>query len=197
MTYSRSRRLSEEELAKVPRHCENWFEVPDDDGLGCRFGDYYEAYPLGDTLLVSVEHGWECAAFKIVIAAENDLILRAERIRDEAIEVFKEHRKYDNRNPVNLGISLRIRKDTFGPRLNWVRFVGKTSNGNYGKKRYFTEPIKLAGKYKTSSRIFKPFPESIRNELINLEGRSARIRYQTEKLSRLRQLCFEADQPAL
>lgn len=193
MSCSRSVRLSEDDLLRVPPHCLNWFEETDELGMGCNLGDYYEPYPLQGTLLVSVERGWECAAFKIVIAAENDLIRKAEDIRDEAIAVFKDHRKYDNRNPVNLGISLRVRKDTFGPRLHWVRFVGKTNNGSFGKKRYFTEPIKLAGKYRTSSRIFKPFPDDIRAKLLELEERATWIRYQTEKLNRLKQLCFESD----
>jgi hypothetical protein len=188
---SRSLRLTSEDLENVPAHCSLWFESVPPDADGRKIPEYIEAFPLFDEFHVNLEWGWEPAAFKLLIAAENRLIRDAEHIRDEAVEQFKEARRYDNRSTPNLGIKVRIRADTFGPRIHWVRFTGKGATGTLGKTQHYTEPYRLSGRFRTSKKIFAKFPCEIRQALTELEDRAANIRYQVDKLSRFRKLLYE------
>ncbi len=191
----RSLRMTPIDYEKVPPHCSLWYETVSEEADGREIPAFFEAFPLHEDLRVFLGWGWESAAFKILLAAENQLIRDAELIKQEAIEVFKEARKYDNCNIPNLGITVRIRKDTLGPRISWVKFVGKGKTGQSGRIQHYTQPIPLAGRYRTSKRVFKAFPDHVRNQLIELEEQAAVIRYQTEKLARLRDLIYEPPSP--
>lgn len=193
---SRSLRMCEEDFAKVPSHCSLTLEQVPSDCDGRRIPEFIEHFPLGREFKVDIGWGWERAAFKTLIAAENQLIREAESIRDEAVEMFREARKYDNRSTPNLGIKLRVRPDTLGPRIYWVRFTGKGQTGALGQTQYYTEPVKLAGKFRTSKKIFAKFPDGIRTELEGLEERAAHVRYQVEKLGRFKKIIYELPEPS-
>lgn len=133
---------------------------------------------------------WETRILeKVIPHYEDQLILAADAIRDEVVAILKEHRKRENNGAPNLGIIVRVRRDMLGPRILWVRFRGKPRRGRTGVKFSPTEPIRLHGKYRYSSRIFAPFPPDTRDQLEQLEDRAAYIRFRTERLAELSRLC--------
>lgn len=119
---------------------------------------------------------------------EEQLVRAAIAIRDEAVALLEEYRGRENNGSVNLGIVVRVRADTLGPRIIWVKFKGKPRRGRDGKTFTPTEPIKLHGRYRYSSRIFAPFPADIRERLQKLEHSAAYVRFRTERLAELARL---------
>ncbi|ARO16030.1 hypothetical protein BVG79_p2000011 (plasmid) [Ketogulonicigenium robustum] len=110
--------------------------------------------------------------------------------QDRAVEALKAYRKMDaGAEALNLGIVVRIREDTLGPRIYWVKFQGKARYRMGGDKFTPTEQIRMSGKYKYSDRIFARFPDAIRRELLLCEANFAWIRYRTDRLAQLRNLC--------
>ena len=156
---------------------------------------FTEHFPLEGPMVVDPSINWQRGVFKIVIARENILIRTAEELRDEAVKILTRYRDRDNRKPVNLGFIVRVRADTFGPRLDWVRFTGRSEPDWNGKKTSYSTPVKLRGKYRYSDRIFAAFPEDIAGELRLIEAAAADIRYEIDQLTRLRQICREAVEP--
>lgn len=52
-----------------------------------------------------------------------------------------------------------------------------------------TEPIRMQGRFRYSARIFAAFPVQTRHALTEIEDGFAWIRYRTERLAALRDLC--------
>ncbi|WP_226552790.1 conjugative transfer protein MobI(A/C) [Celeribacter naphthalenivorans] len=115
------------------------------------------------------------------------LIEDAQTLRDQAVELLTEYRKREGQS-VNLGVIVRVRADMLGPRVEWVKFRGKSRNIS-GQKFTPTEPVRLRGKYRYSARIFADFPSDIRENLIEIERQMAVIRFRTERLAELRKFC--------
>ena len=91
------------------------------------------------------KYEWEAWMLEEVIPYyENRLIRVANNISKKVIELLEEYRRRENNGAINLGIVVRVRPDTLGPRITWVRFKGKSRNGRNGKKFTPTEPVKLA-----------------------------------------------------
>lgn len=118
---------------------------------------------------------------------EQVLINDAIALRDEAVEYLTEYRALDEPS-INLGIVVRVRYDTLGPRAEWVKFQGKSRKHN-GQRFTPTSPIKQRSKYQFNPKIFERFPDHIRDALIEIEKQFAVIRFRTERLAALRDLC--------
>lgn len=125
---------------------------------------------------------------KVLPYFEGHLNREAIAIRDEAVALLEEYRRRENNGSLNLGIVVRVRADTLGPRITWVRFRGKPRRNRDGKTFSPTEPIKLHGRYRYSSRIFAPFPADIGERLLRLEDSAAYVRFRTERLAELARL---------
>lgn len=125
---------------------------------------------------------------KVLPHFEEHLVRAATAIRDEAVALLEEYRRRENHGSLNLGIVVRVRADTLGPRITWVRFKGKPRRGPDGKTFSPTEPIALRGRYRYNSRIFAPFPPDIREGLLRLEDSAAYVRFRTERLAELARL---------
>jgi hypothetical protein len=132
-------------------------------------------------------YGYEDYLKRNFIHIESVLIEHAETLHGQAIDHLSIYRSRDL-PAVNLGIVLRIRNDTLGPRIDWVRFKGK-SRVRDGLRFTPTEPIKARGKYQYNSNIFQKFPDDIRIPLIKIEQQLAVIRFRTARLAALRDLC--------
>lgn len=136
------------------------------------------------------KYEWEAWMLEEVIPYyENRLIRVANNISKKVIELLEEYRRRENNGAINLGIVVRVRPDTLGPRITWVRFKGKSRNGRNGTKFTPTEPVKLRGKYRYSSRLFAGFPDDIRVQLEEMERNAAYVRFRTERLAELSRLC--------
>ncbi len=77
----RSLRMTDLEYSKVPRLCQVWYEDETSDDYGRDVPAFFECHPFHDEMKVYLGWGWESAAFKILIAAENLLIREAELIQ--------------------------------------------------------------------------------------------------------------------
>lgn len=132
---------------------------------------------------------------KVLPHFEERLVSAAINIRDEAVALLEEYRARENNGALNLGIVVRVRADTLGPRITWVRFRGKPRRGRDGKTFSPTEPIKLHGRYRYSSRIFAPFPVDIRKRLEKLEDSAAYVRFRTDRLAELARLARASARP--
>lgn len=133
---------------------------------------------------------WERVLLEVIPELERNLINAAKGWQQEALIDLDEYRKMDDGPPpINLGIVVRVREDMLGPRIHWVRFRGKARYAVGGAKFTPTEPIRMQGRYRYSARIFAPFPETVRKDLLFVENEFARIRFRTERLAALRDFC--------
>jgi hypothetical protein len=190
-----SLRMTLNEQLALPSH----LRPVSEEGLtahGRAVAAFTEQFPLNGPMVVDPSINWQRGVFKILLARENILIREAEELRDQAVKILTRYREHDNRKPVNLGFVVRVRADTLGPRLDWVRFTGRSEPDWNGKKTSYSTPIKLRGKYRYSDRIFAAFPDEITEELRCVEFSAAIIRYEVDQLARLRQICREPTEPA-
>lgn len=135
------------------------------------------------------KYEWERTVLdEIIPRCEKNLIEDAKYIQCEVVSLLNFHRKREN-SSINLGIIVRVREDTLGPRISWVRFVGKSKKNKKGQTLTLTEPLKMAGKYRYSKRIFSRFPDDFREHFEALEECAALVRFRTERLAQLRDLC--------
>lgn len=132
-------------------------------------------------------YNWEKKFLSCIPVYEWQLIRTAEAFHRSAVRTLSNYRKRDL-PAVNLGVILRVRQDVLGPRIIWVRFKGKIRQGSSGKFAP-TEPIRMQGKYRYSNRIFAGFTEDYQQELASIEDSFAGLRYRTERLAALRDLC--------
>ena len=130
---------------------------------------------------------WEDKLLTCIPIYERELVATAEAYHRSAVSILSDYRKRDM-PAVNLGVVLRVRKDVLGPRITWVRFKGKARHGAHGKFAP-TEPIRMHGKYRYSDRIFSGFDEWSRDYLSDAEDGFSILRYRTERLAALRDLC--------
>lgn len=132
-------------------------------------------------------YDFESVLLRCIPVYEWWLIQTTQDVHRRAIRTLSRYRKRD-RPAVNLGVIVRVRPDVLGPRITWVRFKGKGRQGSTGKF-VPTEPIRMQGKYRYSNRIFAGFSEDYQEQLSSIEDEFARLRYRTERLAALRDLC--------
>lgn len=132
-------------------------------------------------------YGYEHSLENHILHTAQVLIDDASNLRDQAVEYLSIYRSRDL-PAINLGIIVRVREDTLGPRAEWVRFEGKSRKRN-GRRFTPTVPIKQRSRYQFSSKIFQKFPEDIRDHLIEIEQKLSIIRFRTERLAAFRDLC--------
>lgn len=155
--------------------------------------EQFEQEPNADRRgIVVCAHAWEYGLDGDVIAeCERRLILEARSLQVVAIDVLKSYFDYEKERPVNLGIVVRSRNDLLGPRISWVRFRGRSRSNSTGHQYTPTQPIKMQGRFQYSFTIFRKFPVEIRASLEVIEMKAAWIRFRTERLAKLRDLCRE------
>jgi hypothetical protein len=133
---------------------------------------------------------WELEILAAIPDLERNLITMARLILRIVVRELEAYRRMDDGPPaVNLGIVVRVRDDMLGPRIHWVKFRGSSRFRTGGEKFTPTDPIKMQGRYRYSSRIFAGFPERTREALVEHEARFAWIRFRTERLAALRDFC--------
>lgn len=133
---------------------------------------------------------WETLLLDRMGYWESNLVVYAKRLQTRAIDILTRHRHADgDAAAVNLGVVVRVRQDTLGPRIHWVRFRGKARYLTGGDKFVPTETIRMQGRYRYSARIFAAFPERTQPALMAVEDEFAWVRFRTERLAALRDLC--------
>lgn len=125
--------------------------------------------------------------------AEMMLENKARSLAKAAQEILQKYRETENREPVNLGFVIRIREDTFGPRLHWIKFIGKRRVTRNGQSFAPTQIIKMAGKFAYSDRLFDKFEEPARTDLKMIEIEAALVRQQVEQLKEMKKLFRAVD----